>query len=326
MNFSKLPKSARITESFSKAKNVFIYDYKKKYFDFSTNINQGHFHPQIVYCTKKQINKYNTNNYFEWNQKIKKLFGYENTITSDSFEGIMNNLFKINKKIIVLNHKYYQKYKDNTIFSFNLKHVRSIAYNNPDAFAILIEPIQINESVKIFEDGYLNEIHDICKKTGLKLIIDESNTSLGRTGKLLCSEYHKVKPDYLILNNSLCGGIFNMYTLLGNNFTDINSINNDLYFSLSNKSLEVIENEELIEKSYDLGYYFRNYINNEKVRKVYGKGLMNFIDFEDDYYENLKNSGIITKKINDNTLQFSPPLTITKKQLMESVEIINQLN
>ena len=47
------------------------------------------------------------------------------------------------------------------------------------------------------------------------LITDEIQTGLGRTGKLLCSEYDNVKPDIVLLGKALSGGFYPVSSVLG---------------------------------------------------------------------------------------------------------------
>lgn len=46
------------------------------------------------------------------------------------------------------------------------------------------------------------------------LITDEIQTGLGRTGKLLCSEYDNVKPDIVLLGKALSGGFYPVSSVL----------------------------------------------------------------------------------------------------------------
>ncbi|HKI82520.1 MAG TPA: aminotransferase class III-fold pyridoxal phosphate-dependent enzyme, partial [Pseudodesulfovibrio sp.] len=55
----------------------------------------------------------------------------------------------------------------------------------PNTVAFLVEPIQGEAGVIIPPDGYLKEVRHICTEAGIVLILDEIQTGLGRTGKLL---------------------------------------------------------------------------------------------------------------------------------------------
>ena len=61
----------------------------------------------------------------------------------------------------------------------------------------------------------MKEAKRICQKYNVLLIADELYTGLGRTGKLLASEWEKVKPDIAIIGESLGGGIYPISAVMG---------------------------------------------------------------------------------------------------------------
>ena len=286
--------------------------------------------------------------------KLARRFGYEKkNISKDKCQILtFENNFH-GRTIGVLsgsNNESYKKnfgpYSDGFVLCpyNNLDSVRSIAYNNPNVCAILIEPIQGEGGVIVPEDGYLYELSKICKEKNILLIADEIQTGLGRTGKLICSEYDRVKPDILILGKSLAGGVVPMSCILANNslmnLFDLGSHGstfggNPFACAVSMKSLEVIESDGMIENSYDMGYYFRQNIEkNELIKEVRGKGLLNGVEFDEeklkknnlttyDICEKLMVNGLLAKNASKNTIRFSPPLVINKKQMNEGIEIIN---
>ncbi len=226
----------------------------------------------------------------------------------------------------------------------NLDSVRSIAYNNPNICAILLEPIQGEGGVLVPDDGYLSELKKICQEKDILLIMDEIQTGLGRTGKLICSEYEKIKPDILILGKSLGGGIIPISCILANanimNLFDIGSHGstfggNPLACAVSIKALEILDKEGIIENSFDMGYIFRGNIEkNILINDIRGKGLLNAIEFNIDELkkrnidtydicEKLMFNGLLAKNANNNTIRFSPPLIINKKQILDGTNIIN---
>ncbi len=286
--------------------------------------------------------------------KLARRYGYIN-------KGIENNKAKIitfknnfhGRTIGVISASTNDSYKENfgpysDGFIFceynNLESVRSIAYNNPDICAILIEPIQGEGGIQIPDNGYLTGIKKICEEKNLLLIGDEIQSGLGRTGKMLCFDYDNIKPDILILAKSLGGGIVPISCILASNKL-MNLFNvgshgstfggNPFACAVSMKALEVIKNEGLVEKSYELGQYFRNNIApNPLIKEVRGKGLFNGIEFNIDELnkrnidtyaicEKILENGVISKNANNNVVRFTPPLIITKSQLDTGLQSIN---
>lgn len=69
-----------------------------------------------------------------------------------------------------------------------------------------MEPIQGEAGVVVPADNYLTRVREICTKYNVLFIADEVQTGLGRTGKMLCVDHEKVKPDIVMLGKALSGG------------------------------------------------------------------------------------------------------------------------
>ena len=89
----------------------------------------------------------------------------------------------------------------------NLEALEDTLKSNPNYCAFMVEPIQGEAGIIIPDDDYLERAQQICKKYNVLLIADEVQTGLGRTGKLLCSEWSRIKPDITTLAKSLSGGM-----------------------------------------------------------------------------------------------------------------------
>ena len=59
----------------------------------------------------------------------------------------------------------------------------------PNTVGFLVEPIQGEAGVIIPPAGYFARVRDLCTAHGVTLILDEIQTGLGRTGKLLAEEH-----------------------------------------------------------------------------------------------------------------------------------------
>jgi ornithine--oxo-acid transaminase len=87
----------------------------------------------------------------------------------------------------------------------NAEKLQELLEKDPNICAFMVEPIQGEGGVVVPQEGYLKKVQGLCKKHNVLLIVDEVQTGLGRTGRLLCSDYENVKPDILILGKSLSG-------------------------------------------------------------------------------------------------------------------------
>ena len=88
---------------------------------------------------------------------------------------------------------------------------------DPNVAAFMVEPIQGEAGVVVPDDGYLEGIRNLCNKYNVLFIADEVQTGIGRTGKLLATDYENAKPDILILGKALSGGVFPVSAVLANN-------------------------------------------------------------------------------------------------------------
>lgn len=88
---------------------------------------------------------------------------------------------------------------------------------DPNVAAFYVEPIQGEAGVIIPDPDYLQRVRELCSAHRVLLIVDEIQTGLGRTGKLLCSEHFGVRPDMLVLGKALSGGTFPVSAVLADN-------------------------------------------------------------------------------------------------------------
>ncbi len=75
-----------------------------------------------------------------------------------------------------------------------------------DAFAVLIEPIQMNNAGHTFSKAFLAELNRICNENDICFILDEIQTGMGWLGALTLSEKLGLKPDIITLGKGLTGG------------------------------------------------------------------------------------------------------------------------
>lgn len=74
---------------------------------------------------------------------------------------------------------------------------------DPNVCGLMLEPIQGEAGIIVPCEGYLKECRALCDRHGVLLIIDEVQTGLGRTGKMLCIDHDCVRPDLISLGKIL---------------------------------------------------------------------------------------------------------------------------
>ena len=204
---------------------------------------------------------------------------------------------------------------------------------NPNTAAVLIEPIQGENGVIIPPKGYLKGISDLCKENNVLLIADEIQTGLGRVGRLFASQYENVRPDMITIGKALSGGFYPISAVLAD--SEILGIitpgehgstfgGNPLASAIGLASLEVIEEEHLIENSERMGNYFMDHlseINSPHIKEVRGKGLLIGVELYPKaggarrFCEALQIEGILAKETHDHVIRFAPPLIIQKETI-----------
>ena len=77
-----------------------------------------------------------------------------------------------------------------------------------DTAAVILEPIPATLGMPIPSEGYLPGVQALCRERGAKLVIDEVQTGLGRTGKLWCYQHDDLSPDAVVTGKGLSGGVY----------------------------------------------------------------------------------------------------------------------
>jgi len=217
------------------------------------------------------------------------------------------------------------------------------ALEDPNVAGFLVEPIQGEAGVYVPDNGYLKKASELCKAKNVLFIADEVQSGLARTGKMLACDHEDVRPDILILGKALSGGVYPVSAVLADD--DIMLCikpgehgstygGNPMAGKVAIAALEILKDENLVENSEVLGQLFRdelNKINHPAKKLVRGKGLLNAVIIEPqgnktawEFCLALKENGLLAKPTHGHIIRFAPPLTITKEQILECVEIIKK--
>jgi ornithine--oxo-acid transaminase len=214
--------------------------------------------------------------------------------------------------------------------------IEEIKYKiNSNTAAILLEPIQGEAGIIIPPDGYLKQIRELCNTHNIAFVCDEIQSGLGRSGKMFAFEYDGIRPDMVIIGKALSGGFYPVSAVLSSkeylgvfNPGDHGSTfgGNPLGAAVAIAALEVIENENLVQKSFDLGAYFISElrkINSTKIKDIRGKGLWIGVELTENarpYCEELMELGVLCKDTHNTIIRVAPPLVITKEEIDWAME------
>lgn len=220
------------------------------------------------------------------------------------------------------------------------------ALKNPNVCGFWVEPIQGEAGVYMPASGYLKAAEQLCKKYNVLLMMDEVQTGIGRTGKLLASDHEDVRADLLILGKALSGGMYPVSAVLADDEVMLvikpgehgsTFGGNPIAANVAMAALQIIKDENLIENAALMGEIFRKRMvalqkKSTLITLVRGKGLLNAIVIKPtadgrtawDVCMALKENGLLAKPTHGDIIRFAPPLVINEEQLHECCDIIEK--
>ena len=208
----------------------------------------------------------------------------------------------------------------------------------PNTVAFLVEPIQGEAGVIIPPAGYLKQARELCTRHRVVLILDEIQTGLGRTGKLLAEEHEGIESDLTLIGKALSGGFYPVSAVLSN--VEVMDVlkpgehgstfgGNPLACAVGRAALRVLTEEGMIENAARMGARLQaglRAITSDVIMEIRGRGLMVAVELRPEaggarrYCEALKARGLLCKETHGNTLRITPPLVITAAQVDAALE------
>lgn len=244
-----------------------------------------------------------------------------------------------------LSATWNKKYR--TPFEPLLPDVRHVPYNNLDKLAssvsentaaVILEVVQGEGGVHQGTFEFLLGAQNVCRKQGALLIIDEIQTGFGRTGKMFAFEHHGLQPDMLCLAKSIAGGVPMGALLLGERVGELSPGihgstfgGNPLACAAALASLDVLENEHLPERAAELGDFLLSRLNSLQsslIREVRGLGLMIGIEIKRKvapFLQAMMKRGVLALPAGMTVIRLLPPLVITRKQLDNVVDVLQEV-
>lgn len=216
---------------------------------------------------------------------------------------------------------------------------------------VILEPVLGEGGYIIPPKEWLAKIREICDRHGILLIFDEVQTGFGRTGNWFAAQTFGVTPDIMAIAKGIAAGLPLSATVaskelmaqwpLGTHGTTFGG--NPIACSAALASLEVLKEEKLLENSRNMGAYALQQLEQLKIKhstikNIRGVGLMIGIELQDP--DTGKPDGAAVMGVLDECLQrgvlfylcgnsgevirMIPPLTISKEQIDEGIEVLDQ--
>ena len=208
----------------------------------------------------------------------------------------------------------------------------------PNTVAFLVEPIQGEAGVIIPPEGYFPSVRTLCTDNQITLILDEIQTGLGRTGKLLAEQHEGIEADVTLVGKALSGGFYPVSAVLSN--TEVLGVlkpgehgstfgGNPLACAVARAALRVLVEEGMIENAAIMGERFISglkAIRSNAVKEIRGRGLMLAVELDPSaggarrYCEALRGKGVLAKDTHEHSIRIAPPLVITADQVDWALE------
>ena len=210
--------------------------------------------------------------------------------------------------------------------------------------AIILEPlIQGAGYMHMYHPHFLVLVREICTKYNVHLIADEVMVGFGRTGKLFACEVANITPDFIVLSKGLTGGYLPLSVVLTSNniyakfYCDYNEhkaflhshsyTGNALACAAANATLDIFENENIIEKNEELATYMgeklQKFKNLKNVKEIRQTGMICVVELQGyksedriglKVYQYGLDNGVLLRPLG-HVVYFMPPYIITKEEI-----------
>ncbi len=219
--------------------------------------------------------------------------------------------------------------------------LETIAQNNNDVVAILVEPVIGEGGIQIPDDDYLPGIRKLCDDNGWLMILDEIQTGIGRTGQWFAFQHSNSTPDIMTLAKGLGNGAPIGACLAKGGAAELFQPGhhgstyggNPLVCAAALAVLDTLEKQQLNARVAQLGErMLRNFktalTDVEGVSGIRGLGLMLAIELDRPCAEILQqalDAGLLLNVTAGNVVRLLPPLIITDDEAEQIVRLTTEL-
>lgn len=225
----------------------------------------------------------------------------------------------------------------------DLDTIATVAKNNHNIVAVLVEPVQGEGGIQIPDDDYLPGIRTLCNEHNWLMMLDEIQTGLGRTGQWFAHQHYadKAVPDVMTLAKALGNGVPIGACLArgdaaqlfqpGNHGSTYGG--NPLVCRVGLSVVETIENEHLCKRAATFGKQLLTDVNLqlaevEGVTSIRGKGMMLAIELDRPCAELVSlalEASLLINVTAGNVIRLLPPLVMNDDEGAQLVEKLSKL-
>ncbi|HCG8517527.1 TPA: aspartate aminotransferase family protein [Vibrio parahaemolyticus] len=216
--------------------------------------------------------------------------------------------------------------------------------------AFIAEAVR-NTDVQVPSKAYWNRIREICDKHNVMLIIDDIPNGMGRSGEWFTYQAYDIEPDMLCIGKGLGGGLVPIAAMVTKDkYNTAEQISMGHYThekspigcAAALATMEAIEQDGLLDKAKADSQFMREKLLEMKAKypvigDVRGIGMLWGIELVTDHESKARaydeaeavlyqclNNGVSFKVSQGNVIQLSPPLIITREQLIEALAIFEE--
>ena len=363
----------------TKGKGALVWDINgKEYVDCSTSYGVallGHCHPKVVAAVHAQVDQLITCHGCYYNDKraefVEKLGhitpkGLDKVFLSNSGAESVECAIKLARKftgkpeVIALMGAFHGKTMGALSATWDKKYrepfmplvpeIKHVAPDNADKIreaisektaAVLMEPIRGEGGVRVPPDGYLQEVRSICDEKNVLLILDEVQTSFGRTGKLFGCQNWGVTPDVMCLAKPFAGGLPIGITVAKENVMSALKVGehsttfsgSPLVCAAGCAAIDALLEENLTERALEMGRYFKAELEGLQakhriVKEVRGLGLMLGMELRFEVLNVILKAaakGVLVLDAGRTVVRLLPPLVISKAQIDRAVTVLDEV-
>jgi 4-aminobutyrate aminotransferase/(S)-3-amino-2-methylpropionate transaminase len=220
--------------------------------------------------------------------------------------------------------------------------------------AIVVEAVQGEGGFNVAPFGFLKQLRALADAHGIVLVVDEIQSGIARTGKMLAIEHAGVKPDLVTLAKGLAGG-FPLSAVVGKARIVAAAqpgglggtyAGSPVGIAAAHAVLDVVDEEQLVARAAKIGASLQGRLKSlaarqgmERLGDVRGLGAMTAVEFVEDPATRAPSPQLANRVVAEaekrglivlscgtrgNVVRFLPPLTIEDATLEEALQIFER--
>lgn len=222
--------------------------------------------------------------------------------------------------------------------------------------AVILEPVLSAGGVVVPPSGFVKALREMCNERGMLLIMDESQTGLGKTGRMWGHQHEEVVPDIMTVSKHLGGGL-PVSAVCTTAEIAARAVDNGFFATRSHAcdpilcaagvaSIDIVEKEGLVERAAVIGERMRRALTGlaegiEIIGDVRGRGVLYGVELVLDrktrtpansvaqsVVETCQGKGLLVQARGShgrmNVIRLVPPMVCTDGEIDEGMGILSE--